>query len=156
MAGVENHDGVGIDGGNFFYELVLIAGQAENGTQAGPDKHDSGFCRLGGGDGGFVVCFALFRGVPVEPNLNGSGGGVRTGADFDCVRASSKVDSATHIIEAVGGGNYVVLVGLQDVSMDAALECASGAQALAVKRDAGVGAEGLQIEPVGAGVRRSE
>ena len=65
LAGVEDDDGVGIDGGNFFDELVLIAGKAEDGLEPRPEKDDGDLGVLGGGDGVFVVGLALLGRVPV-------------------------------------------------------------------------------------------
>ena len=103
-----------------------------------------------------VIGFALLGGVPVEADLHGRARSVGAGGDFDRVRAGGEFDGAANVVEAVGGGDGVVLVGLQDVAVHAALECAGGGEALAVERDARVGAEGLQVDPVGAGVGRSE
>src|ERR1700679_2750116 len=58
-----------------------------------------------------------------------------------------------HIVQAVGGGNDVVLVGLQDVAMHIALEGAGDADALAVDIKTGIGAQLLQIKPIGAAFR---
>ena len=62
--------------------------------------------------------------------------------------AGGELHGAADVIEAVGGGDGVVLVGLEDVAVDAALECAGSGEALAIELDDGVGAEGLQVEPV--------
>src|SRR5450631_591706 len=72
------------------------------------------------------------------------------------MRSVSELNGATHIIETVSGRNCVVLIGLQNVAVHAALERSRAGEAFAVKRDARVGAHGLQIEPIIAGVRRSE
>jgi hypothetical protein len=76
--------------------------------------------------------------------------------DFNGVRAGGELDSAAHVINAVSGGNGVVLVGLEDVSVDAALECAGLGEGFAVKHDARIGAEGLEIDPVVAGMGNGE
>ena len=156
LAGVENHDGVGIDGGDFFDEFVLIAGKAKDRLEARPEKDYGNFCVLCGGDRVIVICLALLRGVPAEADLNRGIGRVGAGVDFDGVGAGGEFDGTANIIEAVGGGDGVVLIGLEDVAVNTALECASGGEAFAVERDAGVGAESLQVDPISAGVGRSE
>ena len=47
---------------------------------------------------------------------------VSGGLDLDVMRTGGEFDGAAHVIEAVGGGHHVILVGLQDVAVDAALE----------------------------------
>src|SRR5690242_15981624 len=72
------------------------------------------------------------------------------------MRTSGELHGATHVIETVDGGNSVVLVGLKDVSVDAALECAGSCEAFAVEAKNGVGAECLEVEPVVAVVWNGE
>ncbi len=101
----------------------------------------------------FVIGLALLGRVPVQAHLHGSVRSVRAGADFDGVRAGGEFDGAANVVQTVGGGNGVVLVGLQNVAVHAALECAGCGEAFAVERDARIGAQGLQIDPVVAGMR---
>src|SRR5664279_4920985 len=63
---------------------------------------------------------------------------------------------APHVVESVRSGNNVVLVGLQDVSVDAALERAGSGKLFTIENDTGVGAHGLQVDPVCAGMGRGE
>ena len=65
------------------------------------------------------------------------------------MRAGGEFDGAANVVEAVGGGNGVVLVCLQDVAVDAALEYAGCGEAFAVELDGCVGAQCLQVDPVG-------
>ena len=71
LAGVEHDDGVGIDGGDFFDEFVLIAGETEDGLKARPDEYDRDLGLLRGCDGLLVVGLALLGRVPVEADLHG-------------------------------------------------------------------------------------
>ncbi len=67
-----------------------------------------------------------------------------------------QLHGAANVVEAVGCGNDVVLVGLQNVAVHAALKGAGAGETLAVERDGRVGAERLQVDPVAAGMRRSQ
>ena len=103
-----------------------------------------------------MVGFALLGRIPVEPHLNRGVRAVGAGLDLDLVRPGCQLDGAAHIVEIIGGGNDVVLVGLQDVAMHSALAYTRCGKALAVDCDVGVGAHRLKVEPVGASVRRSK
>ena len=155
LAGVEHHDGVGIDGGNFFDQFVLIAGQAEDRLQARPHKDHrnlgASWPRRWPPRGRPARCSGVYQ---LRRTWTGALELSGLGLDFDVVRAGGQLDRAAHIVEAVGGGNDVVLVGLQNVAVHAALECAGGCQPLAVEAETGVGAHGLKIDPVVARVWR--
>ena len=103
-----------------------------------------------------MIGLALLGGIPVEPHLNRRVRAVGAGFDFDLVRPGCQFNSAAHIVESVGGGNGVVLICLQNVAVNCALEYTGAGQMLAVNRDRGVGAQRLKIYPVNAGVRRSQ
>ena len=125
---------LGLTAAIFFDQLVLIAGQAEDRLQARPDENHRHLRGLGRGDGVSWSAVALLGRVPVQADLHGRVGSVGRGLDLDVVRSGGELDGAAHVVEAVGGGNDVVLVGLQDVAVHAALECACGRESLAVER----------------------
>ena len=156
LAGVEDDDGVGIDGGDLFDELVLLAGKTEDGLETRPEKDDGDLGVFGGGDGLLVVGLALLGRVPVQPHLHRRVGRVGAGLDLDGVRAGGEFNRSANVVETVSGGNGVVLVGLQNVAMHTALVDAGSGEAFAVEHDDCVGSHGLQIDPVVAGMRRGQ
>ena len=64
LAGVEDDDGVGVNGGDFFDEFVLIAGKTKDRLKARPDKDDGDFGLLRSFDGFVVIGLALLGRVP--------------------------------------------------------------------------------------------
>src|SRR5579859_4676532 len=99
---------------------------------------------------------ALLGRVPVQAHLHRRIGTVGRGLDFDLVRPGGKIDGAAHVVKRIGGGNDVVLVGLQDVAVHTALEGTGGGEFLSVEQQRGIGSHGLQINPVVAVVRNGE
>src|ERR1035437_7837308 len=156
LASVQHDDGVGVNRGHLFDELVLLAGKAEDRAEASPHEYYRYLGALRGGDGGFVVGLALLGRVPVEAHLHGRIGAVGAGLDLNLVWTGGQMDYAAHVIESVGGGNHVVLVSLQNVAMHASLLDAGSDQPLAVEGDLCIGPKRLQVEPVHARVRRGE
>ena len=66
LAGVENDDCVGVDRCHFLHQLVLFAGEAKDRREACPKENHCNLGVLGCGDGGFVVSYTLFWGIPAE------------------------------------------------------------------------------------------
>src|SRR5208337_1333049 len=68
--------------------------------------------------------------------------------NLDGVRTFGQVDGPTNVVQAVGGGHGVVLIGLENVAVLPALESTGCRPRFSVDGDAGVGAEGLKVYPV--------
>ena len=156
MAGVEHDDGIRIDGGHLFDQPVLITRQGECRCAPRPHEHNCGLGRFGRGDRVRMILLALLRRVPVESDLSRRMGRVRTDLDLDGVCASGQRHRTAHVVQSVGGGHDIVLIGLQDVAMHIALIGPRDRHAPAVDIEFGVGAQGLEIDPVDSGFRHSQ
>ena len=122
-----------IDGGDILDQLCLVAGNEESGKPPRPHEDDGGLGVARGRDGGGAVGGALLRRVPGKTNLHRRVR--RIGAHFRRgsreARRRGRWRGAT-LSRPSRGGNHIVLVGLEDVAMDIALESAGDAHALAV------------------------
>ena len=82
--------------------------------------------------------------------MHGRVRGVGTDLNLNRVRADAQIDGVAHVVQTVRCRDYVVLIRLQNISMNVALKCARHAHSLTIDEEAGVCAQRLQIQPVAA------
>ena len=160
LGDVEDDDGVGVDGGDVFDQLVLIvsgtareaiAGESEVLAATRPDKDDSCFGGLGSGYGFVVILLALLGGNPGEANLCGAVGGVVGDGDFDLVWAGGEVEGDANVVEAVGRGHETVFAAEDGVAVNCTAHAVGTGDALAIDFNGAGCAEQLQVDPIGTG-----
>ena len=154
LSGVEHHDGVGIDRGDFRDETILLAGQSKRRAVAAPredDGHLGGARRFNG-----IGERALFhlRRDPRETRLDFIAAAVGVDLDRDRVCAGVEVHEPAQVVETVGGGHDVVAVGEHDIAVSA--PPGHSADDLSVDAELAGGAQELQIDVVVAGNRHDE
>jgi len=154
LSGVEHHDGVRIDGGDFRDQAILLARQSKSRTVAAPRKHDGHFGSARRFDGLGECAPFHFRRDPGETRLYCIAAAVRIHLDRDRVRTRVEVYEPAQVVETVGGGHDVVAVGEDDIAVSA--PPGHSADQLSVDAELASGAEKLQIDVVVAVNRHDE
>ena len=152
LAGVEYDDGVGIDGGDFFDELVLLAGQAEDGVRRVQTKTTATLAFLAAA---MAASWSALRCSGVYQLRRTCTGAVEVSGlmliSIACGPAVSSMARRTLSRPSVVGTTLSWLACRMS-PWTPPWKAPVPAEPLAVDGDVGVGAEGLEIDPVGAGV----